>query len=63
MDPMSTPTKISSFRRERSWIARAMSSFPVPFSPKIKTLASVEATLSMMEKIFFMEADWPIISV
>src|ERR1700722_4405593 len=31
-------------RLERSWIARAISSFPVPVSPRIKTVESVGAT-------------------
>ena len=39
-------------------MARAMSSFPVPDSPVIRTELVVEATLSMSRKIAFILLDW-----
>ena len=45
--PKSTEIKGSSDRFDRLWIAWATTSFPVPFSPRINTLASVVATCSM----------------
>ena len=41
--------------------ALATSSFPVPFSPVIRTRASVGATLSIIFLIFVMGSDSPII--
>jgi len=41
-----TLTNAREDRFDRLWIARAMSSFPVPVSPSRSTLASVVATLS-----------------
>jgi len=41
---MSTLIKTSSARDDWRWRSRATNSFPVPFSPRIKTLASVLAT-------------------
>jgi hypothetical protein len=35
------------------WIARAISSFPVPLSPEMKTLASVGATRLTTENTFW----------
>ena len=43
---MSTVRKIRSARRDRRCSSRAMSSLPVPFSPSIRTLASVGAARS-----------------
>ena len=47
-----TSTKSSSARVESRWIARATSSFPVPFSPVISTRASVGDTLSTRSSTF-----------
>ena len=41
-----TLTKVRSRRRLRLWMARAMSSLPVPLSPLMKTVESVGATVS-----------------
>ena len=41
-----TLTNAWSFRALTRWMARAISSLPVPVSPRIKTLASVAATVS-----------------
>ena len=43
-------TKGNSFRGLRAWRAAATSSFPVPLSPRIITLASVGATRSISSK-------------
>jgi hypothetical protein len=42
-----TATKRFAARGERSWIARATSSLPVPVSPRTSTVASVGATRSI----------------
>jgi P-type E1-E2 ATPase len=42
-----TRTKGLSLRRLRRWSSRAISSFPVPVSPKTRTVASVGATISI----------------
>src|SRR6266700_3290995 len=39
-------TSVLSLRRLRSWIARAISSFPVPVSPRSRTVESLGATVS-----------------
>ena len=44
-------TKGSDARRERLWMARAISSFPVPVSPRISTVESVGATASTSPSI------------
>ena len=44
-----------------SWIARAMSSFPVPLSPAIRTGASRSLTLSMSSRTRAKAADRPTI--
>ena len=51
-------TRISGRRRRglASWIARAISSLPVPDSPVISTVASVGATSSTWRRIFWMAA-------
>ena len=43
-------TKARSCRRLLAWIARAASSLPVPLSPVIRTVESVEATFSIRSK-------------
>ena len=43
-----TFTRGRSLRGLRSWIARAISSFPVPVSPKMSTVASVGAICSTL---------------
>jgi len=43
-------TKGNAFRGLRAWRAAATSSFPVPLSPRIITLASVGATRSISSK-------------
>ncbi len=60
--PMSTETKLLSCRSDRWWIARAINSLPVPFSPRIKTLASVRATLSINANTFLIATLSPIMS-
>ena len=40
-----TLTNARAERCERLWMARAMSSFPVPVSPVIRTVESIGATL------------------
>jgi hypothetical protein len=45
--PRSTETIGLSPRRDRRWISRATISLPVPFSPRIRTLASVGAARSI----------------
>jgi len=47
---MSTLMKTSSERVDWRWSARATSSFPVPFSPRISTFASVAPTFWMTSK-------------
>src|SRR5580704_10392164 len=42
-----TPMNARSARLDRLWIARAISSFPVPVSPKIKTVESEGATFAI----------------
>ena len=49
-------------RRLRSWIARLTSSFPVPDSPVIITVASVGATTSMSFTTCAMVGLWPTMS-
>jgi hypothetical protein len=49
-------------RGERSWIASAVSSLPVPDSPEMNTLASVFATLRMVRKSCCMASQVPTIS-
>jgi hypothetical protein len=49
-------------RRERLCMARAISSLPVPVSPDIKTVASVGATLVMLESTTCRIGDEPTIS-
>ncbi len=41
-----TPMNARSARLDRLWMARAINSFPVPVSPRIKTVESEAATLS-----------------
>ena len=48
--PRSTETIGWSPRRDWRWISRATSSLPVPFSPRIRTLASVGAARSISEQ-------------
>ena len=43
-----TLTNARSARRERLWMARAMSSLPVPVSPAMSTVESVGATIAML---------------
>jgi hypothetical protein len=43
-------------RRLWAWIARAISSLPVPDSPEMKTLASVGATRETTENTFWMDS-------
>ena len=50
MAPQSTTTKGPSFRRERSWSARATSSLPVPVSPTMTTVESTGAMRVMSPK-------------
>ncbi len=45
--PRSTETIGCPLRRDRRWISRATISLPVPFSPRIRTLASVGAARSI----------------
>ena len=47
MAPQFTLTMTASRRRLRVWMARAISSLPVPVSPNTSTVASVAATISM----------------
>ena len=44
MAPQSTATKGPDARGDAVWMARATSSLPVPLSPWMRTVASVEAT-------------------
>ena len=60
--PMSTVMITSRSLAERRWIARATSSFPVPFSPRIRILASVSATFSIVRKTCRIGSLVPIIS-
>src|ERR1700678_3787295 len=57
-----TLTKAREERRERLWIARATSSFPVPVSPVIRTVESVGATLAMRDRTAFRGLEVPTIS-
>ena len=47
-------------RRDRRWISRATSSLPVPFSPRISTLASVGAVRRMAPNTRSMAGEVPI---
>jgi len=47
-DPISTFTNASIRRSDWRWISKAISSFPVPFSPVIRILASVLAIFCML---------------
>ena len=47
--PQSSGTKGPALRRDSWWIVRAATSFPVPVSPWMSTVASVGATRSRME--------------
>src|SRR6266481_4554871 len=49
-------------RCEPLCMARAISSFPVPVSPVIKTVESVGATFTMLERTVFNAGDEPTIS-
>ena len=49
--PRSTETRTWSARRERRWSSRATSSLPVPFSPRMRTLASVGPARSISDQI------------
>ena len=60
--PMSTEMKTSPARAERRWISRATSSLPEPFSPRMRTLASVADTLAMVSKISRMGGESPMMS-
>ena len=51
-----------SFRRERLWTARAISSFPVPVSPRISTVESVGATCFTLASTLRSTAEPPMIS-
>ena len=51
MAPQLIGTKGASRRELRRWMARAMSSLPVPLSPWTRTVASVLATRWMIRKI------------
>ena len=54
--PQCSGTNGRSARAERSWIARATSSFPVPLSPSTSTVESVGATRSTMRSTSCMRA-------
>ena len=49
-------------RCERLWMARAMSSLPVPVSPVISTVESVGATWTRLESTVFRAGEEPTIS-
>ena len=49
-------------RFDRLWIARAISSLPVPVSPRISTVESVLATFATWARTRFRGADEPTIS-
>ena len=62
MAPMSTVMKTSRALADLRWIARATSSFPVPFSPRIRMFASVSATFSIVRNTCCIASLVPIIS-
>jgi hypothetical protein len=62
MAPQFTFTITASRRRLRVWIARAISSLPVPVSPNTSTVASVAATFSMSRKTPCIDSALPTIS-
>ena len=45
-------------RGERSWMVRAMPSFPTPLSPRMSTGTSVSATRSTMSQMLAMAGLW-----
>src|SRR5262249_19720863 len=55
-------TKARDARGERLWIARAMSSFPVPVSPMIRTVESIGATLATWDSTVSRGEEAPTIS-
>ena len=55
-------TKGRDARGDRLWIARAMSSFPVPVSPVMRTVESVGATLDRSDSTALRGGDDPTIS-
>ena len=57
-----TFTKVWSRRALMLWMARAMSSLPVPVSPRIRTVESVGATMATCFRTFFSAALEPMIS-
>jgi hypothetical protein len=57
-----TLTKTFSERRERLWMARAISSLPVPVSPAMRTVESVGATFVTLESTAWSTGDAPTIS-
>ena len=57
-----TLTKARAERRDRLWMARAMSSLPVPVSPVIRTVESVGATLATRARTACRAGDSPTIS-
>ena len=63
IEPISTLTKTLSTLLELRCIARAINSLPVPFSPRIRTSASVSATFLIVLKTFFIGSDVPMISL
>ena len=57
--PISTVTINSAAREERRCISRANTSFPALFSPVIRTLASVAATLSTSKRTCRIDCEAP----
>ena len=62
MAPQLIATKGPSRRELRVWMARAISSLPVPLSPSMRTVASVFATRCTTAKISRMRGVLPMIS-
>ena len=60
--PRSMVTKGLPYRGEQRYSSRAITSFPVPFSPKIRMLASVLLSLFMVANTSCMTGDSPIMS-
>ena len=57
-----TLTRVRSRRALRLWMARAISSFPVPVSPKRRMVESVGDTVCNCSRTFFKVGLSPIIS-
>ena len=57
--PRSTVTNASSERLDKAWISCATNSLPVPFSPRMSTLASVGAAFLTIDSTWLMASDCP----